>query len=57
MKDRYRYPLVILLSIAVLISCSPFDPVPDPDAPGELPDTYSLYSGESDASSPWWERI
>lgn len=57
MKDRFRYPLALLLSIAMLISCSPFDPVPDPDAPGELPGTYSLYSGELDASTPWWETV
>lgn len=28
-----------------------------PNAPGQLPDTFSLYSGKLDASLPWWESV
>ena len=57
MNYRYRYHLYLLLSLTMLISCSPFNPVPMPDAAGELPDTFALYGGESDMSSPWWESV
>ena len=57
MKDHYRYHLLLFLSIAMLASCSPFKPAAVPDAPGEFPDAYSLYSGEIDVSSPWWDLV
>ncbi|MBC2711933.1 MAG: efflux transporter outer membrane subunit [Desulfosarcina sp.] len=57
MKDRYRYHLLLFVGISMLISCSPFKPAAMTDASGELPDAYSLYSGEPDASSPWWESV
>jgi NodT family efflux transporter outer membrane factor (OMF) lipoprotein len=43
--------------MAMLVACSPFAPAPMPNAPGQLPDTFSLYSGELDASLPWWESV
>ena len=41
----------------LLISCSPFMPAGPVDAPGPLPETYSLYTGEEDASDPWWTAM
>ncbi len=55
LNDRCRYYFFVLLSLTVLISCSPFKPVPMPDAAGDVPGTYALYGGEPDLSSPWWE--
>jgi NodT family efflux transporter outer membrane factor (OMF) lipoprotein len=43
--------------MAMLMGCSPFAPAPAPNAPGQLPDTFSLYNGELDASLPWWESV
>ena len=57
MMQRPRYTCLLLLSVAMLISCSPFAPVARPDAPGELPQTYSIYSDRRDASLPWWESV
>ncbi|MGA6924440.1 MAG: efflux transporter outer membrane subunit [Desulfosarcina sp.] len=41
----------------MLTSCSPFTPLAVPDAPGNLPDAYALYSGKIDPSQPWWESV
>ncbi len=57
MKNHYRYRLFLLLGVWVLFSCSPFKPVERPDAAGEIPDAYSLYGGEPDQSSPWWQSV
>lgn len=57
MKDRYRYYLLLFLAISMLISCSPFKPVSMPDAPGKIPEAYSLYSGEPGTVSPWWDSM
>jgi NodT family efflux transporter outer membrane factor (OMF) lipoprotein len=43
--------------MVMLVACSPFAPAPMPNAPGQLPDTFSLYSGKLDASLPWWESV
>lgn len=57
MKDGYRFHLVLLSCMAIFISCSPFNPVDDPNTPGQLPTAYSLYNGTLDFSSPWWEAV
>lgn len=41
----------------MLVSCSPFTPAAVPDAPGDLPETYALYSGPAEVSQPWWESV
>jgi NodT family efflux transporter outer membrane factor (OMF) lipoprotein len=56
MKHRPRYAC-LLLAMSILVSCSPFDPVARPDAPGDLPQTFSLYNGKWDATSPWWQAV
>ena len=40
-----------------LVACSPFTPREIPDAAGDLPETYTLYNGHTDLSSPWWESV
>lgn len=57
MKDLFQYHPVLVVSLAILVSCSPFTPVDVPDAPGRLPEAYSLFSGELDYSLPWWESV
>jgi NodT family efflux transporter outer membrane factor (OMF) lipoprotein len=48
---------LLAVSVLVLTSCSPLLPAAPPDAPGVLPDTYSLYTGEVNASEPWWTAL
>jgi NodT family efflux transporter outer membrane factor (OMF) lipoprotein len=57
MKDLYRHYLLLIFSIATLFSCSPFQPTLMPDAAGDLPEAYALFSGDPDVSSPWWMSI
>jgi multidrug efflux system outer membrane protein len=52
--NRYRCYFMILSSVVVLASCSPFKPAVMPDAAGEIPDEFALYTGEPDFSIPWW---
>ena len=57
MQARCLYPLILSACIMLLTACSPFQPAARPDAPGELPDGYSLYSGEAKSPSPWWDAM
>jgi NodT family efflux transporter outer membrane factor (OMF) lipoprotein len=57
MKEPYRYACLLLLSVLLLVSCSPFEPVAIPDAAGEIPETYTLYTGLGDTSTPWWTTL
>ena len=57
MKDPCRYYFFLISIILIMVSCSPFTPREMPDAAGELPETYTLYNGEPDLSSPWWESV
>ncbi len=57
MKNCYRYRLFLLLGVWILSSCSPYKPSVMPDAAGDIPGAYSLYGGEPDRSSPWWQSV
>jgi outer membrane protein, multidrug efflux system len=57
MQARCLYPLILGACIMLLTACSPFQPAARPDAPGELPDGYSLYSGDAKSPSPWWNTM
>ncbi len=57
MFDRCRYHGLLLISIALLVSCSPFKPPVKPNEPVMLPQSYSLYNGEPQMRSLWWESI
>ncbi len=49
---------ILLVAVTLcLIACSPFIPREIPDAAGSLPDTYALYNGDPDLSTPWWESV
>ncbi len=56
-KDLYRYASLLLLIVLLLVSCSPFKPAVIPDAAGEIPETYALYTGVGDTSTPWWNEL
>ncbi|BBO78665.1 membrane protein [Desulfosarcina widdelii] len=57
MQSRCLYPLILFACIMMLTACSPFEPAARPDAPGELPDGYSLYSVEARSPLPWWDEM
>jgi multidrug efflux system outer membrane protein len=57
MVNCYRYKLILVLAISMLISCSPFKPAVRSDAAGEIPDAYSLYDDAPDHALPWWESM
>ncbi|WP_319521379.1 efflux transporter outer membrane subunit [uncultured Desulfosarcina sp.] len=57
MKARCLYPSILVACLVLLAACSPFRPAARPDAPGELPEAYSLYSPETGSLSPWWDAM
>ena len=57
MNVHFRYHLFITIIIMWTVSCSPFTPREIPDAAGRLPETYALYNGDADLSTPWWESV
>lgn len=52
-----RYCVIFVFSVIALISCSPLKPATPADEPGRLPETFSLYNGAADLSSPWWMQL
>ena len=48
-------PLIVLLLL--LASCTPFKPPVRPSPEGELPQTFSLYTSESEPPQRWWEEF
>ena len=57
MQARCLCPLLLAACIVLLTACSPFQPVARPDAAGEIPDAYALYSAEARSPSPWWDAM
>ena len=44
-------------AVLSVLACSPFKPQEIPHAAGRVPAEFSLYSGPTDLSAPWWESI
>ena len=53
----FRYYLLLTGIILGLVACSPFTPREISGAAGSLPETYALYNGSPDMSTPWWESV
>lgn len=52
-----KFWLVIGCSWLLLAACSPFAPRPRAVPEEDLPETYSLYTGESDPERRWWHAF
>jgi multidrug efflux system outer membrane protein len=54
--DNKAFLFVMMMSSLLAIgSCSPFTPKPRPAAHGELPKTFSLYTGKAQPAILWWK--
>jgi outer membrane protein, multidrug efflux system len=56
---KYFTKRVICLAgiLAIVASCAPFKPKARPSPAGELPQTFSLYTAESEPINRWWEEF
>lgn len=45
---------ILLLNLTVLTGCTPFKPIARQSTPEDLPDKFSLYTGESAPDRRWW---
>ena len=57
MNVYFQHFLFVFATIWCLTACSPFAPQPIQDAAGRLPETYTLYNGTPDITTPWWESV
>ncbi len=46
--------VILLLNLTVLAGCSPFKPATRTAPPKDIPDKFSLYTGESTPDRQWW---
>ena len=47
----------LLASLFLVFSCHSFQPQPIPDAAGEIPETFALYTEVPATTAPWWDAF